>query len=82
MLAQAASAETDYLLPHFIALQKFAEDVNHAFDYNVALQHPQMDSTRVEILSKTFAQQLDQLYSTVPPDIWNNGKPTPFFPPW
>lgn len=73
ILAQISDAETDYLLPHFIALQKFAEDVNHAFDYNAAVQHPQLDSTRVEILSKTFSQQLDQLYSTSPPLVWENG---------
>jgi hypothetical protein len=74
ILAQVADAETDYLLPHLIALQKFAEDVNHAFNYNAALQRPQMDSTRVEILSKSFRQQLDQLQSSFPPAVWNNGK--------
>jgi hypothetical protein len=74
VLAQVSDAETDYLLPHFIALQKFAEDINYAFDYNAALQHPQLDSKRVEILSKTFGQQLDQLHSTVPPHVWDNGR--------
>ena len=74
LLAQVADAETDHLLPHFIALQKFAEDVNHAFDYNGALQHPHVDSTRAEVLSKIFAQQLDQLHSLIPHDVWNNGK--------
>jgi hypothetical protein len=73
VLAQVSDAETDYLLPHFIALQKFAEDINHAFDYNAALQHPQLDSTRVEILSKTFRQRLDQLHLTFSPHVWDNG---------
>ena len=72
-LAQVSDAETDYLLPHFIALQKFAEDINHAFNYNAALQYPQLDSTRVEILSKTFRQRLDQLYLTFSPHILDNG---------
>ncbi|KAG0648446.1 Transcription factor himD [Hyphodiscus hymeniophilus] len=72
ILGQLAEAETDYLLPHFVALQRFAEDVNQAFDYDSGRRPQQLDTTRVEIISRSFVLQLDQIQSSFPPAVWNN----------
>jgi hypothetical protein len=74
VLAGAGYTETDYLIPHFIHLQRVAEEVSQAFDYDKAFQYPQLDPARVGRLSKGFQQQLEQLGQTFPPEVWDNGK--------
>jgi hypothetical protein len=74
ILGNAGDAEADHLIPYFIRLQRFAEDVNRAFEYDTIFHfHQQLDSVRVEILSKNFQQQLDEMRMAFPPEIWNNG---------
>jgi hypothetical protein len=77
ILAQSTVTETDYLIPYFVRLQKFAEDVNQAFDFDHHCGLPELDSIRIEILSKTFNEQLKSFETTFPPELWNNGKPQP-----
>lgn len=76
-LARAALAETDYLLPYYIRFQRLAEEVDHAFDYSQNLKLPQLDTMRVEILLKSFEQQLNQVELTFPAHVWNNRKILP-----
>ncbi len=73
-LAQADNAETDYLLPYYIRLQRLAEEVDHAFDYSQRFKPPQLDAMRIEILLKAFEQQLNQIELTFPKNIWNSGE--------
>jgi hypothetical protein len=74
LLGNAGDTESDYLIPYFIRLQQFAEEVNHAFEYDTSFHQPQLDSVRVEILLKNFQQQLNQMEATFPPEIWNNSE--------
>ena len=76
MLAQVTETEFDYLVPYFIRLQRFAEEVNCAFDYESILQLPPLDAVRIEILVKSFNQQLSQLETSFPAEVWNNGEPS------
>lgn len=72
-LGHAGNAESDHLVPYFIRLQQFSEDVSRAFEYDSIFHyHQQLDSDRVGILSKKFLQQLDEMRLTFPPEIWNN----------
>src|ERR1700712_5363587 len=71
-LAQTAVAETDYLLPYYIKFQRLSEEVDHAFDYSQNLKLPQLDTTRIEILLKSFEQQLNQIEMAFPVNVWNN----------
>jgi hypothetical protein len=73
-LVGVASAETDYLLPYYIRLQRLADEVDQAFDYSQNFKLPQLDAMRIEILLKVFEQQLSQIELTFPPNIWNNGE--------
>ena len=74
LVAENGEAKTDSLLPYFIRLQRFAEEVNHAFDYDNHDNLPQLDAMRIELLAKTFGQRLNQLQLEMPPEAWNNGK--------
>ena len=78
VLDQFGDAETDCLLPHFVGIQKLADDINHAFDYNSAMQQSQLDATRVEVISKAFEKRLDQLSLSFPPSVWNNSQQSSF----
>jgi hypothetical protein len=71
-LSRAAVAETDYLLSYYIRLQQLTEEVESAFDYNHNLKLPQLDTKRVEILLKSFEQQLHQFELTFPANVWTN----------
>ncbi|KAE9374683.1 hypothetical protein N431DRAFT_543935 [Stipitochalara longipes BDJ] len=71
-LARAASAENDYLLQYHIRFQRLSEEIDHAFDYSQNLKLPQLDVTRIEILLKSFEQQLNQFELTFPAHVWNN----------
>jgi hypothetical protein len=73
-LARAAVAETDYLLQYFIRLQRLAEEIDYAFDYSRTFTSPPLDTLRIEILLKTFEQQLNQFELTFPQHVWNNRK--------
>lgn len=71
-LARAAITETDNLLPYYIRLQRLAGEIDHAFDYSQNLKLPQLDVIRVEILQKSFEQQLNQFELTFPAHVWNS----------
>ena len=71
-LVRAAVAETDNLLPYYIRLQRLAEEIDHAFDYSQNLKLPQLEVIRVEILLKSFEQQLNQFELTFPAHVWNS----------
>lgn len=73
-LVQAAVAETDSLLPYFIRLQRLAEEIEHAFDYGQNEKLPPLDTLRIELLLKSFEQQLSQFEVTFPQHVWNNCK--------
>jgi hypothetical protein len=73
VVSQMGGADSDYLIPHFIRLQQFAEDVYFAFDYET-VDYSDQDSARVETFGKAFVQQLDQIHSSFPTEIWENGK--------
>jgi hypothetical protein len=75
LLAQVTETGFDYIVPYFIHLQRFAEEVNCAFDYDSILQLPPLDAVRIEILVKSFNQQLSQFETSFPAEIWNNGEP-------
>lgn len=75
LLGTAGDAESDHLLPYFIRLQHFAEDVHRAYEYDSIFHfHQKLDSLRVDILAKHFQQQLSDMAMTFPPNIWDNGK--------
>jgi hypothetical protein len=77
ILTTAAEAETDHLLQYFIRLQKFASEVNQAFDYDNVLSHslPPLDAAQVEVLAKRFNHQLNQIKAEFPKEVWTtNGK--------
>ena len=71
-LARAAVTETDYLLPFYIRFQRLAEEIDNAFDYSQNLKLPQLDVMRVEILLKSFEQQLNQIELNFPAHVWNS----------
>lgn len=73
-LARAAVADTDTLLLYFIRLQRLAEEIDYAFDYSSTLTSPPIDTFRIEILLKTFEQQLSQFELTFPQHVWNMRK--------
>jgi hypothetical protein len=73
-LDRAAVALTDSLLRYSVRLQRLAEDIDHAFDYGQSVKLPPLDTLRIEILLKTFEQQLNQFESTFPQKVWNNRK--------
>lgn len=76
VIQQEADSDSDYLIPHFVYLQKFADDVNRAFDYDLELSLPELDTLRIEILAKFFDDQLTQLQRNVPVAVWRNSKPS------
>ncbi len=63
----------DYLIPYFIRLQQFAEEVDTGFDYRT-LDYSHQDSMRLGFLVKGFQKQLDQMHSSFPANIWGNGE--------
>jgi len=79
MLAQMHKVESDRLLPSFIRIQRLAEEISQAFDYHVAFHQPPLDSVRVEILTRNFAQKLTQLEMQFPAEIQTNGNLFLFF---
>lgn len=73
-LARLAESDSDQLIPCLIQLQRLAEEINLAFNYDVQILLPQMDAVRIEILIKSFEQRLNQLEKTFPPTAWNNSE--------
>ncbi len=73
VISLMGGAEHDYLIPYFIRLQQFAEDVDTAFDCRT-LDYSHQDSTRLEFLVKGFQKQLDQMHSSFPANIWDDGE--------
>lgn len=71
-LSETSAIESDRLIPYLIRLRQLSEEVNQAFDYDSSLQLPKLDSVRTEILAKAFEQQLDQIQSSFPLEIWSN----------
>jgi hypothetical protein len=75
ILAQASRpGDPDFLLPYTLQLQRLAEEINHAFNYELKADLPQEDATRIEILVNAFEKQLDQCLLTFLPEAWNNSK--------
>jgi hypothetical protein len=78
ILAQASRpGDPDFLLPYTLQLQRLAEEISHAFNYELKADLPQEDATRIEILVNAFEKQLDQCLLTFPPEAWNNSKHEP-----
>lgn len=73
-LSDAKEVSSDHLLQYLIRLQRLAEDVNSAFDYDNHQQLPPLDAVRIEMLIKTFNKQLRQFEETFPDDILENSK--------
>ncbi|TAQ88277.1 hypothetical protein B7494_g3380 [Chlorociboria aeruginascens] len=71
-LANTREMDSDYFLPYFIRLQRLAEEVNDAFDYDSGNHLPQLDCFRIELLAKNFNQKLNQLETAFPADVWNH----------
>jgi hypothetical protein len=72
-LSSREEAESDALIPHFIQMQKLADDVNRTFDYDGHQELGALDSRRVEMLVKTFREQLARLEKTFPAEFWKHG---------
>jgi len=72
--AAAQEFESDALIPYFIRLQKLADDINQTFDYDGHQDLASLDPVRVEMLVKTFRQQLTQIEKTFPAEVWKHGK--------
>jgi hypothetical protein len=78
ILAQASRpGDPDSLLPYTLQLQRLAEEISHAFNYELKADLPQEDATRIEILVNAFEKQLDQCLLTFPQEAWNNSKHEP-----
>lgn len=74
-LATARQAGSDALIPYFIRMQKIADDINQTFNYDGHQEiTPLVDTTKAEILIKTFRQQLAQLKRTFSAEVWKHGK--------
>jgi hypothetical protein len=71
---EANESEADRLLPYFFQLQRLAEEVNLAFDYDDHQQLPQLDALRIEVLVKNFNRQLNQFKEYFPSEVWSNGE--------
>ena len=74
VMGHSTDAETDFFIPYFIRLQKFADDINRSFDYDETLGLPELDTTRIEVIIKGFNDQLSTIEATFPSEIWNNCK--------
>jgi hypothetical protein len=72
-LAQVALAEADHLLPYFIRMQRIVEEAKNAFDYDGEVKMQQNDSIRIEMLARSYEQELQQIQETCPSEIWKNG---------
>ena len=55
-------------------MQRLQEEVRRAFDYDKHAELPEFDGVRIEILSNDFERQLQQIQSTILPEVWDNGK--------
>jgi len=78
ILAQASRlGDPDFLLPYTLQLQRLAEEISRAFNYEFQADLPQGDATRIEILINAFEKRLDQCTLTFPPEAWNNSKHEP-----
>jgi hypothetical protein len=73
-LDRAAVEKTDSLLRYYIRFQRLTEDIDNAFDYSRTVTSPPLDTLRIEILLKSFEQQLNQCELTFPQHIWNSRK--------
>lgn len=73
VIAKANKEPSDHLIGYFLRLQRLAEEVNYAFDYHHYHQLPFLDSMRIAMLIEIFANQLKQLKSSFPDEVWNNG---------
>ncbi|CAG8948861.1 hypothetical protein HYFRA_00001984 [Hymenoscyphus fraxineus] len=72
ILSQVSATETDYLIPHFIRLQKIADDINKTFDYDNHVSLPELDAPRIEILIKGFEEQFKQIEASFTEEIRRN----------
>jgi hypothetical protein len=77
VLAHSGDSDNDYLIPYYIRLQRFVEEVSRAFEYDTVLDDSKLDVVRVEILSRNFRQQLNEMEMSFSPEIWTNGTPSP-----
>jgi hypothetical protein len=73
-MKQSTEYDSDHLIPYFVRLQKFAGDVNRAYDYDGESDLPELDTSRIEILAKGFNDQLNRLRQTFPAEVWENSK--------
>ncbi len=73
IVSHVGGADSYYLIPYFIRLQQFAEDVYFTFDYKT-VGYIHQNSARFEILVKAFVQQLDQIHSSFPTNIWDHSE--------
>jgi hypothetical protein len=73
-LNDAKEVPSDHSLQYLIRLQRLAEDVNTAFDYDNHQQLPPLDAVRIEMLIKTFNKQLREFEETFPDDVLENSK--------
>ncbi|PQE30693.1 hypothetical protein CJF32_00005890 [Rutstroemia sp. NJR-2017a WRK4] len=72
LLAKVKFFESDTMLPYFTRLHKLGDEINDAFDYSNHGQLAKLDPVRVEILSKSFAQQFQEMQRSFPTKAWNN----------
>lgn len=73
VLAGLGETDTDFLLPFFVQIQNIAEQINHAFSLNTAIELPKLDSNRVELLWKRFGKDLKEFELSLTENVWSNG---------
>ncbi len=71
-LSQAAHCENDYLIPYFLRIQRFSEEVNHAFGYDTEFQLLRSDCVRTSILLRSFQHQYSQIEVEFPKEAWDS----------
>ncbi|KIX97615.1 uncharacterized protein Z520_06393 [Fonsecaea multimorphosa CBS 102226] len=74
LLAGIGAAASDALLPSYVHLQRLQEDINQAFKYDSPDRQDELNVEKIEILCNKFEQQLEQLRSALPFNVWNNAK--------
>ncbi|ESZ95284.1 hypothetical protein SBOR_4338 [Sclerotinia borealis F-4128] len=72
VLSEVSVAETDRLLPFFTRIHRLGEEVSDAFDYSNHGQLAKLDSVRIEIFNRSFAQQFQDIQRYFPQEAWNN----------
>ncbi|KAH8676406.1 hypothetical protein BGZ60DRAFT_371863 [Tricladium varicosporioides] len=71
-LATKCELKSDAFIPYFIQLQKLADDVNQIFNYDGHQEAPPLEPGSVELLVKSFRQQLVQLENSFPAEFWKH----------